>query len=74
MSSYAVDVRCPNGPHRLFMKLYLSGEKPHINPDNIMEFACGDCKRTLKREGFQVDRVIHQYDLSGQFIETFLEY
>jgi len=55
------------------MKLKLAGETPHVTEDNVMEFGCSDCKRTLKREGFEVDRVIHQYDMLGRWINTFLE-
>ena len=73
MSSYAIEVRCPNGPQRLFMKLKVSGESPTVTDDNLMEFACGDCKRTLRRQGFEVDRVLHQYDFSGEFVETYIE-
>lgn len=74
MNSISVDVRCPNGPQRLFMKLKLSGTQPTVTSDNLLEFSCGDCKRTLKRQGFEVDRVLHQYDFSGQFVDTYLEY
>lgn len=74
MTSRSVEVRCPNGPQRLFMKLKLEGGSPTITDDNRMEFACSDCKRALKREGFEVDRVLHQYDFLGNWIETFLEY
>lgn len=74
MTSYSVDVRCPNGPQRLFMKLRLTGGQVQVTEDNLMEFACGDCKRALRKQGFEVDRVLHQYDFAGNFVETFLEY
>lgn len=73
MATFSIDIRCPNGPQRLFMKLKMEGEKPTVT-DNRMEFACSDCKRTLRREGFEVDRVLHQYDFLGNFCETFIEY
>lgn len=74
MSTFAVEVRCPNGPQRLFMKLKLSGEEPNITDDNLMEFACGDCKRVLRRQGFEVERVLHQYNFLGEFVETYIEH
>jgi hypothetical protein len=70
----SVEIRCPQGPKRLFMKLKLAGESPTITSDNLMEFACSDCKRSLKREGFEVERVLHQYDFLGRFYQTYLEY
>lgn len=75
MTSYAIEVRCPKGPQRLFAKIRVDDETSmHVIDGNVMEFACGDCKRTLRREGFEVDRVLHQYDFSGQFVQTFIEY
>jgi DNA-directed RNA polymerase subunit RPC12/RpoP len=74
VTSRSIEVRCPYGPQRLFMKLKLAGESPVITEDNVMEFACSDCKRTLRRQGIEVDRVLHQYDFLGNWIETYLEY
>lgn len=74
MTSRSIEVRCPYGPQRLFMKLKLAGESPTITEDNYMEFSCSDCKRNLRRQGFDVDRVIHQYDFLGNWVDTFLEY
>lgn len=75
MTSYSVDVRCPRGPQRLFAKLKVDDETTlHVTEDNVLEFACGDCKRALRREGFDVDRVLHTYLFDGTFQETFIEY
>lgn len=74
MTSRAIEIRCPNGPQRLFMKLKLEGESPRVVEGNRLEFACSDCKRTLRKEGFEVDRVLHQYNFAGVFMETFIEY
>ncbi len=71
--TYSVDVRCPNGFHRLFMVLHLAGGTPTITDDNLMEFACGDCKRALKKQGFEVLRVLHQYNFLGEFQTTYFE-
>lgn len=70
----SIEIRCPNGPKRLFSKLRVSDEDVHITPDNLIEFACSDCKRTLRREGFIVDRVLHQYNFVGELVDTFMEY
>lgn len=74
MTSYSIDVRCPivDGPQRLFMKLRIS-DSVEVVDGNLMEFACSDCKRTLRKQGFEVDRVLHQYNFLGEFVQTFLE-
>ena len=74
MTTRSIEIRCPLGPQRLFMKLKLSGQSPTVTSDNRLEFACSDCKRALRRDGIEVDRVLHQYDFLGNFLDTFLEY
>lgn len=70
MTSEVVEIRCPVGPRRLLSKLLLSGDKPHITNDNLLEFACSDCRRALKLEGVYVDIVLHRYSLDGQLVES----
>jgi hypothetical protein len=66
-----VEVRCPNGPRRLFAVMRQRGERPsYIHPDNHIEFACYDCRRAMQRRGRDVDRVLHRYDLAGTLITT----
>lgn len=50
--------------------MQLAGERPHITQDNLVELACDDCKRTLRREGDHVERVLHRYSLDGSLVET----
>lgn len=59
------EVRCPVGPQRLFLKLVEASEELPI-----LELACGDCARRLKRQGLDVVRVLHRYTVSGELIET----
>lgn len=68
-----VEIRCPVGPQRLLSKLRLSGERPVITGDNLIEFACDDCKRTIRRRGTPVYRVLHRYNLLGELVETVTE-
>lgn len=68
-----VEIRCPIGPKRLLSKLLIEGERPTITPGNLIEFACSDCKRTLRSQGESVYRVLHRYDLSGALVETLVE-
>lgn len=69
-----VDLRCPSNPSKLFAKLRLSGEQPsYIQPDNLIEMACWDCRKKLERSGRKARRVLHRYDLSGALISTLVE-
>ncbi len=68
-----VEVRCPAGPQRLFTKLRLGHEHRYIQPDNLIEFACGDCARVLRRDGGARLRVLHRYNFAGDLVETHIE-
>lgn len=75
-----VEIRCPvpqplpgGGckPGKLLMKLLVAGESPSfVHPDNLIELACEDCRKQLRRRGVNVKRVLHRYDLAGSLIET----
>lgn len=65
-----VEIRCPTGPQRLFFKLLQSGEQPKIVSGNLIELACSDCARLIRKSGRPVYRVLHRYDLTGELIET----
>lgn len=67
------EVRCPNGPQRLFMKLKLQGKSPVITGGNLMEFACQDCRRIMRGQGRVVTMVLHRYDFAGQLVETVID-
>lgn len=68
-----VEVRCPVGPQRLLSKLRLEGKQPTYTEDNLIEFACSDCKRTLRRDGHTVNIVLHQYNFIGEHVRTLSE-
>ncbi len=82
--SVRVEIRCPqpvrtrNGecsPGHLFAILVCSGGKPsYIQPDNLVEMACSNCRKALERDqGLQVSRVLHRYNLAGELVETLVE-
>lgn len=74
MTTIEVEVRCPVGPKRLLSKLRLSGEEPHYTNDNLIEFACDDCRRWYQRNGHpEVRRVLHRYNFLGEIVETVFE-
>lgn len=67
--SEMVDLRCPLGPRSLLARL-APVEKPHITDGNLVELACSDCARTLRKQGKDVLRVLHRYDLAGSLVES----
>ena len=68
------ELRCPSNPSRLFARLRLSGEQPsYIQPDNLIEMACWDCRKLLGLSGRKVRRVLHRYDLAGNLVTTLVE-
>ena len=77
-----VDIRCPLGPRRgdgtcspgrLLAKIRQAGEQPSfVQPNNLMELACEDCTRTLRKSGRNVARVLHRYDFSGTLVESLI--
>lgn len=73
MTNETVEVRCPVGPQRLFAKLRLEGQRPHVTEDNLMEFACTDCRKTMAERGIRVKRVLHRYNFMGELVETSTE-
>ena len=68
-----VEVRCPVGPQRLLSKLRLEGKRPTYTADNLIEFACSDCKRTMRKAGYDVSLVLHHYNFLGEFVDTVTE-
>jgi len=69
-SGGVVELRCPVGPRRLFAKLRLSGVRPPVTQDNLIELSCQDCRRSLSRAGRAVSLVLHRYDIAGSLVET----
>ena len=67
-----VEVRCPDGPQKLFTKLRL-GETTarYLQPGNLIEFRCPDCTRLLRRDfGEHNQFVYHRYNFLGELVET----
>lgn len=66
-----VEIRCPVGPQRLFLKMRIEGRIDFINSElNCMELSCQDCCRSLRKEGHRVFRVLHRYAVNAELIET----
>lgn len=70
MTTTAIELRCPVGPKRLLAILRKSGEPLRVVAGNLIEFACHDCKRDLRRRGESPDLVLHRFDVAGVLVET----
>jgi len=66
VSTTGVDLRCPVTPQRLFARLM----EASIVEGNLIEVACGDCRKTARRMGQNVVLVLHRYNLLGECVET----
>lgn len=75
----STEVRCPQGPRNLLMKLRLDSEAPAPRTkDNLLEIFCRDCTRHARRQMDQAGlpttfRVIHCFDFMGEFVESVRE-
>lgn len=66
-----VEVRCPVGPQRLFTKLHLGEETARVvQPDNLIEFSCADCRGRISRERGEPVEVFHRYNFLGELVVT----
>lgn len=66
-----MDIRCPVGPKRLLARMRQEGHQPGFDPDaNVVEFACSDCARGLRKAGRDVERVLHRYNFIGDLVES----
>lgn len=66
-----VEVRCPVGPQKLFIKLKLGEEFGNYVPDsNLIELTCSDCRRRVSREMNTPVRVFHRFNFLGELITT----
>lgn len=65
-----VEIRCPVGPRRLLSKVIATGDSAHVVDGNLIEFACTDCARSLRRRGEDAGRVLHRFNLAGELVES----
>ncbi len=68
-----VEVRCPVGPRKLFTKLKLGEEFGKYLPNNLIEFTCSDCAKTISRQRQARVRVYHRFNFVGELISTQVE-
>lgn len=66
-----VEVRCPNGPQKLFTKLKLGEEfATHVPKGNLIEFTCRDCSRQVSRDRGVEVQAYHQFNFVGELVKT----
>lgn len=68
-----VDLRCPVGPKALLAKVIQSGEKESYDSWNLLELACRDCARTLRKTDSHVKRVVHRFNIMGELVESVVQ-
>lgn len=69
-----IEVRCPNGPQKLFTKLKLGEEFATMVPDqNLIEFTCRDCARQMSKQSGETVRVFHRFNFLGELVETVVQ-
>lgn len=78
--SVEIEVRCPvpqrlpdghSRPGKLLFKLRVAGGLPSfVQPDNLIELPCEECRHQLRRRGTRVTRVLHRFDLAGNLVAT----
>lgn len=61
-----VELRCSENPSKLFAKV--SGEQ--IVAGNLIEVACSDCRRRLRKSGESVALVLHRFAPDGVLVDT----
>lgn len=67
MGEQMLDVRCPVDPRRLFARM----AQGLICEGNLVEVACRECARRLRKTGDpSVRMVLHRFDITGECIET----
>ncbi len=65
-----VDLRCPEDPRKLLMKLQLNGDRPHVTDENLLELSCDACKARLRKTDPGVGLVLHRYNFLGELVES----
>jgi hypothetical protein len=69
-----IEVRCPNGPQKLFTKLKLGEEFAQMVPEqNLIEFTCRDCARAVSRQRNEPVRVFHRFNFLGELVTTVIQ-
>jgi hypothetical protein len=69
-----VDVRCSRNPSRLFLRIKEEGVKPRfVDEGRLLEIACRDCVRELRKEDPAVKQVYHLFNVVGELVEDRVE-
>jgi hypothetical protein len=62
-----VEIRCPGKFNKLFLILL----QEHLPQEGmLMEIACADCAKDIRRGNPKVVRALHYYDAAGKCVHT----
>jgi hypothetical protein len=57
------------------MKVISDEDRPRVVPDlNLLEVACSDCAKQLRKSNSAVYRILHRFDLTGELVESVTVY
>lgn len=70
-----VEIRCPQGPKNLLMKLQRDPSSIVPVTEGLMELLCRDCTRHARRQmrsaGLSENfRIVHRFNFAGEFVES----
>lgn len=68
--AWTIDFRCPVEPRHLFLKLKSQGRPTPVVEGNLLELACDVCKKIQRQRQPDVIRVLHRFNILGEWIET----
>lgn len=68
MTGSAVDLRCPVYSYRMFARILSEGTV--VQPGNVTEVSCDECRKARRKQGEQVSLVLHRFNPLGEHIET----
>jgi hypothetical protein len=68
-----VELRCPIGPKALLAKVIKQGDGTRRTEGNLLELACRDCAKQLRKKNPEVKRVLHRFNILGELVESVVQ-
>lgn len=65
-----LELRCTEGFGKLLGKWFRTGMPLPVDPENMAELPCADCKRRMKREHPEIRFVLHRFNVLGELVDT----
>ena len=64
------EMRCPADHRRLFGIMCNESIHPEEGEEPLVQFACRECRKMFQVNDQDVVRVLHYFNLEGQFVRT----